>query len=238
MDSSGSMTATDVSPDRMTAAREAAASFVEGLPDGFKVGVVSFSDKADVVVPPTADRDEALRRARAAPGRERHGARRRDRALASTSGVTSLDEREARGRTSGESPLVILLLSDGASTTGDYKPLEAAAAGEGRRRAGLHRRARHRRAARSRAPTATAASAPIRVPPDPETLRAGRRADRRHSSSRPPTPSALEERLRRDRLAGRRRARAARADGRLHRRGRRLLLLGGALSMLWFGRMP
>ena len=30
MDSSGSMTATDVAPDRMTAAREAASSFVEG----------------------------------------------------------------------------------------------------------------------------------------------------------------------------------------------------------------
>ena len=61
MDSSGSMTATDVQPDRMTAAREAASSFVEGLPYGFKVGVVSFSNEADVVVPPTADHDEALR---------------------------------------------------------------------------------------------------------------------------------------------------------------------------------
>ena len=54
MDSSGSMTATDVAPDRMTAAREAASSFVDGLPDGFRVGVVSFSNEADVVVP--ADR--------------------------------------------------------------------------------------------------------------------------------------------------------------------------------------
>jgi Ca-activated chloride channel homolog len=44
MDSSGSMTATDVEPDRMTAAREAASSFVDGLPDGFRVGVVSFSN--------------------------------------------------------------------------------------------------------------------------------------------------------------------------------------------------
>ena len=51
MDSSGSMTATDVAPDRMTAAREAASSFVENLPKGFRVGVVSFSDQADVVVP-------------------------------------------------------------------------------------------------------------------------------------------------------------------------------------------
>ena len=61
MDSSGSMTATDVAPDRMTAAREAASSFVKDLPKGFRVGVVSFSDQADVVVPVTDDRDEALR---------------------------------------------------------------------------------------------------------------------------------------------------------------------------------
>ena len=54
MDRSGSMTATDVAArphDRRDARRPA--SFAKGLPDGFKVGVVSFSDKADVVVPPT-----------------------------------------------------------------------------------------------------------------------------------------------------------------------------------------
>ena len=60
IDISGSMTATDVAPDRMTAAREAASSFVEGLPSGFKVGVVSFSNEVDVVVPPTSDHDAAL----------------------------------------------------------------------------------------------------------------------------------------------------------------------------------
>src|SRR5436309_3955402 len=42
MDRSGSMTATDVKPDRLTAARAAAATFTSGLPDGFKVGVVTF----------------------------------------------------------------------------------------------------------------------------------------------------------------------------------------------------
>ena len=61
MDSSGSMTATDVAPDRMAVARDVAGSFVEDLPEDFQVGVVSFSDQADVIVPPTADRDEAVR---------------------------------------------------------------------------------------------------------------------------------------------------------------------------------
>src|SRR5215210_3324205 len=60
MDSSGSMTATDVQPSRMAAARAAASSFVEGLPEGFRVGVVSFSNEADVVVPPSDDPDAAL----------------------------------------------------------------------------------------------------------------------------------------------------------------------------------
>src|SRR5262249_24153085 len=61
MDRSGSMTATDVCASRMVAAREAASTFAKGLPDGFKVGVVSFSDKADVNLPPTTNHDDAVR---------------------------------------------------------------------------------------------------------------------------------------------------------------------------------
>ncbi|MCW2614441.1 MAG: von Willebrand factor type, partial [Frankiales bacterium] len=55
LDVSISMRAEDVSPDRITAAREAASTFVEGLPDRFNVGLVSFSGVASVVVPPTQD---------------------------------------------------------------------------------------------------------------------------------------------------------------------------------------
>ena len=101
------------------------------------------------------------------------------------------------------------LLSDGASTTGDYTPLEAAQlakdadvpvytvalgtaerhdrSGAGRRRRALPRPARPRDARRS--PVTTAAS-----------------------SSRPPTRSA-EERVQRDRHAGRHEDRRTRADG-------------------------
>ena len=94
MDSSGSMTATDVEPDRMTAAREAASSFVDGLPDGFRVGVVSFSNEADVVVPPTADHDEALRGLSAL--RADNGTALGDAIARSVDlGVTSLDEQLA-----------------------------------------------------------------------------------------------------------------------------------------------
>ena len=43
VDTSRSMAATDVRPDRFTAARAAAATFLETLPDSYRVGIVSFS---------------------------------------------------------------------------------------------------------------------------------------------------------------------------------------------------
>ena len=55
LDVSLSMLADDVDPDRITAAKASAASFVEGLPDRFDVGLVAFSGQADVVVTPTQD---------------------------------------------------------------------------------------------------------------------------------------------------------------------------------------
>lgn len=56
IDVSGSMEARDVPPDRLTAAKEAAAQFVRELPDTVQVGAVAFSDGATVVAPVTDDR--------------------------------------------------------------------------------------------------------------------------------------------------------------------------------------
>ena len=55
IDTSLSMQATDVDPDRITAARVSASRFVDGLPASLDVGLVSFSGEAAVVVPPTQD---------------------------------------------------------------------------------------------------------------------------------------------------------------------------------------
>lgn len=57
IDVSGSMIATDLAPNRLEAAKAAARSFVEKQPDTVQVGVVSFSDNAFVVQPPTNNRD-------------------------------------------------------------------------------------------------------------------------------------------------------------------------------------
>lgn len=60
IDVSRSMLADDLSPNRMEAAKQAAHEFVEFLPKGLKVGVVTFSSYATLIVPPTADRTRVL----------------------------------------------------------------------------------------------------------------------------------------------------------------------------------
>jgi Ca-activated chloride channel family protein len=60
MDISRGMCATDVDPNRLTVAQEAALAFVEELAAGTQMGIVAFSDFAQVLVPPTRDK-EALR---------------------------------------------------------------------------------------------------------------------------------------------------------------------------------
>jgi Ca-activated chloride channel family protein len=62
VDVSLSMMADDVEPNRLETAREAAIEFIDGLPQGVRLGLVRFARSAEVVVPPTDDKDR-LRRA-------------------------------------------------------------------------------------------------------------------------------------------------------------------------------
>jgi Ca-activated chloride channel family protein len=60
MDVSGSMCSTDVVPNRLTAAENAARDFVKAQPDGTRIGLVVFTGIAALRVPPTTDKDELL----------------------------------------------------------------------------------------------------------------------------------------------------------------------------------
>jgi len=56
IDTSLSMKAADVAPDRISAAKRAARVFLEIIPPKINVGLVSFNGAAQVLVPPTTDR--------------------------------------------------------------------------------------------------------------------------------------------------------------------------------------
>ena len=60
MDVSGSMRATDVKPNRMVAAQEAAKSFIADLPRHVRVGIVAFAGTAQVVQPATLSREDLV----------------------------------------------------------------------------------------------------------------------------------------------------------------------------------
>lgn len=233
MDSSGSMTATDVAPSRMAAAREAASRFVEELPEDFRVGLVSFSDQADVVAPPTHDRGEivaALGSLRASNGTALGDAI----ARSVEAGRSALDEDATR---SGEAPpLVVLVLSDGANTTGDYEPLEAAALAAD---AGIpvYTVALGTEDGVIQGPDDNGGTRTIQVPPDPETLAAVAESTGGEFFDAPndedlravydeigsQVGTVSEQREVTNLFAG---------------AGGLLLLAGAALSALWFNRIP
>jgi len=58
LDVSGSMRAKDVEPDRMTAAQNAAKTFINEQPRSTRVGIVAFAGTASLVQPPTNSRED------------------------------------------------------------------------------------------------------------------------------------------------------------------------------------
>ncbi|MER6000127.1 VWA domain-containing protein [Nonomuraea angiospora] len=61
LDTSGSMCSTDVDPNRITAARKAAADFIESQRGGPRIGLVTFAGNAGLLVPPTDDTDSLIK---------------------------------------------------------------------------------------------------------------------------------------------------------------------------------
>jgi Ca-activated chloride channel homolog len=133
-DVSGSMQATDVQPSRLRAAQDAAGTFIDKVPAKFRVGLVTFSQTAQVVAPPTTDRelvkegiDSLTANGGTAMGDALDLSLRSLRPGARGAGQTADTARPVRPAPAGrERPAAILLLSDGASTSGTRSPLEVA----------------------------------------------------------------------------------------------------------------
>jgi Ca-activated chloride channel homolog len=134
MDVSGSMNATDVEPTRLVSSQRAATTFIERLPEKFRVGIVSFASTAQTLTRPTTDRTavyEAIGSLHAegatamGDGIERALDVKRPPTPSST-GNAARPAPPAQQSDANEAPLVVLLLSDGANTQGRTQPMEAA----------------------------------------------------------------------------------------------------------------
>ncbi len=110
-DHSRSMLAEDVDPDRMTAAKRAARTFIDRLPDGMRVGAVAFSDFPDAIRAPSQNHDDARG---VIDGQVADGGTATGEALKSALDML----RRERGGPGGRPPAAIVLLSDGKTTEG------------------------------------------------------------------------------------------------------------------------
>jgi Ca-activated chloride channel family protein len=233
-DVSGSMRADDVKPDRLSAAVEAGHTLADKLPEQLRLGLVSFSDYAEQTVPPTTERgpiNEALDRLVADGGTAMGDALRRG----IESARTPVPNRDGSG--SRRLPAVIVLLSDGKNTSGTTRPLDVA-----RQAKALH------------IPIyAVALGTPsgvieltdpfsgrtqsIAVPPDPGTLReiaritGGRFFETAKAAELQSIYANLGTKL--SSKQEKREVTVGFAGGALA-----LLLVGGGLSLAWFGRLP
>ena len=117
-DVSGSMTATDVEPSRLVAAKRAARNFAAGAPRRINIGLVAFNQQARVLQSPTTDRLELNR---AIDSMQPSGGTAAGEAILAS--IRSLSQRAGEG--GRRPPAAIVLLSDGATTSGACGPWSA-----------------------------------------------------------------------------------------------------------------
>lgn len=117
IDTSASMTATDVAPSRIAAATQAAVDFVENMPGEIEVGLVAFDETARVLATPNADHDAVVAAIeRLAPGRGTAGGEGLYAALDAIAAARDDDTRSAS--TPSDATATVVLLSDGTTTAG------------------------------------------------------------------------------------------------------------------------
>ena len=227
-DISGSMEARDVGPSRMAAVRSAALDFLDLAPGGLRVGAVAFNHSVRSIEPPSADRADARA---LIEGLTPSGGTATGEGLAAALGL--LDR--GRERQDRRPPAAVILLSDGASTHG-RDPIPVA-----------------RQAARARIPIYTVAlgtdagtiqvdrpdgtTATRSVPPDRDTMRrvATISGARTFAADASDELGTVYEKLGSQVTTReeRREVTAAFAGG-----AALFLLVGGGMSLRWFGRLP
>jgi len=229
LDVSRSMSATDVRPSRIQAAKAAAAKFLTEVPKTFRVGIIAIGSNATVVLPPTTDR--ALATSALATLRRSEGT------VLGDAVALSVDVGRRQRTSSGETiPTAVLVISDGSDQGSRLKPQAAA----------TRARAAHipvyttlvgtQNGIVTRALTG-GYQEQIRVPANPATLRTIAQSSG-GEFFQAPTAEKLRDVYKQlgTRLGHHKESREisdAFAGG-----AALLLLAGGALSALWFRRLP
>ena len=229
MDGSASMNATDVAPTRLDAAKSAASTFLDELPERFQTGLVSFSDAVTVLEEPTDDR-EAVRAS--LDGIQGEVGTAIGEAIRES---VDLAPRDENGELSKDALFAVLLLSDGTNTSG----VEPSVAVDEMKETGIpiYTIALGTEAGTVDIPNSFGDVQTVDVPPDPETLR--QIADETGGQFfEAPTEADLQEVY--EKIGSQvtyedeeRELTAAFAGA-----GAFFLLIGATLSALWFGRLP
>ncbi|RIK32706.1 MAG: hypothetical protein DCC56_02500 [Anaerolineae bacterium] len=132
LDVSRSMCSTDIPPNRLIAAQEAAVEFIQNQDEGTQIGIVAFAGFAELVQPPTKDRDSLVNAImNLSPARRTAIG---SAILRSIDAIAEIDNRVASTQF-GENPTplpqgefaphIIVLLTDGSSNAGP-SPFNAA----------------------------------------------------------------------------------------------------------------
>jgi Ca-activated chloride channel family protein len=226
-DNSGSMEATDVKPNRLTAAKQAAQRFIASVPARVNLGVLAFNQTPRVLQSPTRDRfDVSAAIERMTPS----GGTATGEAIATATKVL----RRVPGELGRRPPSAIVLLSDGVSTSG-ADPVAAAQAA-GRLHIPIYTVALGTSSGQIQVPRRGGGTRTQAVPPDPKSLaQIARAAGGQAFTARTATGlKQVYEKLG-SQLGHReekRQVTSAVAGG-----GLLVLLAGAALSLGWFGRL-
>ena len=162
-DRSGSMTSTDVPPNRLEVARRAANTFLDTVPEKIRVGAVAFNHTAQVLQSPTTN--HAAVRAKINDVRAAGSTATGDAITAALALIRGSRKPGAKKAP----PSAIVLLSDGKSVRGAVDPLDAAEAA-GKAKVPVYTVALGTPSGTIESKRADGTTRQVPVPPDPQTL--------------------------------------------------------------------
>ena len=230
-DVSGSMTATDVQPNRLVAAKQAARAFLDKVPARLNVGVMAFNQTPSVLASPSTDRDAARN---AIAEMKPSGGTASGEAIATAVTALRNNPKTRVKKTEQPPPAAIVLLSDGKSTSGRNAVQAARAAGNAGIR--IYTVALGTNNGTIRVPKRGGGTQTQKVPPDPQALQAIAQAAGGKSFTASTTDHLTEvyEKLG-SQVAHKDKKKEITAE--FAGGGLALLLLGGVMSLGWFGRL-